>query len=253
MFYHSHLFENNGKLTQYFILYLFIIFYSGYILTTTSSTQLINQRRKPAQERSKNRCDAILNAAKVLISEKGSAQLKIKDIAIKADVTPASIYQYFPSKNAIILALAQYTFDNAFDALELSLPKAENLQQACFILQEMIESHYQIYLSDPAMLDIWVSISADKSLQDLDLEDSRRQADLIFSYIKVFFTEPQWDKLYQVSFLLSHLVGAAIKMALQISGNEGRGLMDSFKGLLNPASIQSMLFAENSLNLGSNT
>ena len=189
-FYHSHLFENNGKLARLFIIkFIFRSNFSGYILTTTSSAQLINQRRKPAQERSKSRCDAILNAAKVLISEKGSAQLKIKDIATKADVTPASIYQYFPSKNAIILALAQYTFDNAFDALELNLPKAENLQQACLILQEMIESHYQIYLSDPAMLDIWVSISADKSLQDLDLEDSRRQAELIFSYIKVFFSE----------------------------------------------------------------
>ncbi len=220
-------------------------------MTTTTTTTLINQRRRPAQERSKNRCDAILNAAKVLIGEKGSAQLKIKEIAAQADVTPASIYQYFPSKNAIILALAQYTFDNAFDALEINLPKAESLERACLILQEMIETHYQIYLNDPAMLDIWVSISADKSLQDLDLEDSRRQADLIFSYIKVFFNELEWNKLYQVSFLLSHLVGAAIKMALQISGNEGRGLMDSFKGLLNPASIQSMLLAQHSVNEGS--
>ena len=214
-------------------------------MTTTTTTSLINHRRRPAQERSKNRCDAILNAAKVLISEKGSAQLKIKEIAAHANVTPASIYQYFPSKNAIILALAQYTFDNAFDVLEVRLPKAENLEGACLILQEMIESHYQIYLNDPAMLDIWVSISADKTLQDLDLEDSRRQADLIFSSIKVFFDKSEWNKLYQVSFLLSHLVGAAIRMALQISGNEGRGLMDSFKGLLNPASIQSMLLSQN--------
>ena len=220
-------------------------------MTISTSQSLLNHRRKPAQERSKNRCDAILNAAKVLINEKGSARLKIKEIAAEAKVTPASIYQYFPSKNAIILALAQYTFDNAFDELELNLPKAENLGRACVILQEMIESHYQVYLSDPAMLDIWVSISADKSLQDLDLEDSRRQADLIFSYIKVFFNEPEWNKLYQVSFLLSHLVGAAIRMALQVPGSEGRGLMDSFKGLLNPASIQSMLLAKHSLNLGS--
>jgi AcrR family transcriptional regulator len=220
-------------------------------LTITSSIPLNDQRRRPTQERSKKRCDAILNAAKALIGEKGSAQLKIQEIAEKAKVTPASIYQYFPSKNAIILSLAQYTFDNAFDALELNLPKAATLEQACFIMQEMIESHYQIYLNDPAMLDIWVSISADKSLQDLDLEDSRRQAELIFSSIKVFFNESEWDKLYQVSFLLSHLVGAAVRMALQTSEIEGRGLMDSFKGLLNPASIKSMLRAENSFSIES--
>lgn len=211
-----------------------------------------NQRRRPTQDRSIKRYDAILMSAKELIREKGSAQLKIQDIAKKAGVTPASIYQYFPSKNAITLALAQHTFDHAFDSLELNLPKVENIDQACSVLQEMIEAYYQVYLGDPAMLDIWVSITADKSLQDLDLEDSRRQADLIFSSIKLFFDESLWEKLYQVSFLLSHMVGSAVRMALQVPQNEGRGLMDSFKGLLNPASINSMLVTESTLDSGHN-
>lgn len=221
-------------------------------MSSTSSNSLNAQRRRPTQERSKKRYDSILNAAKELIGEKGSAQLKIQEIAEKANVTPASIYQYFPSKNAITLALAQHTFDHAFDSLELNLPHIANLEEACFVLQELIESHYQVYLHDPAMLDIWVSISADKSLQDLDLEDSRRQADLIFSSIKAFFDPVLWDKLYQVSFLLSHMVGSAIRMALQVPESEGRGLMESFKGLLNPASIHSMLITESSLVKGQN-
>jgi AcrR family transcriptional regulator len=198
-------------------------------------------RRRPSQERSRKRYDAILNAAKTLIAQKGSAQLKIQDIANLAGVTPASIYQYFPSKNAITLALAQHTFDHAFQSLNDSLPKAETLDQACLMLQALIETHYQIYLNDPAMIDIWVSISADKTLQDLDLEDSRRQAKVIFESIKHFFEPDLWSKLYQVSFLLSHMVGSAIRMALQVPAEEGRGLMDSFKSLLNPASLQSML------------
>lgn len=204
----------------------------------TLSTEL---RRRPTQERSRKRYDAILQAAKELIAEKGSAQLKIQDIASLAKVTPASIYQYFPSKNAITLALALHTFDQAFESLSDSLPKAETLEQACLMLQDLIESHYQIYLNDPAMLDIWVSISADKSLHDLDLEDSRRQAKVIFESIKAFFEPVLWEKLYQVSFLLSHMVGSAIRMSLQVTTEEGRGLMDSFKSLLNPASLQSML------------
>lgn len=221
-----------------------LIFALGIILSVNDPSPASDIRRRPTQERSKKRYDAILNAAKSLISEKGSAQLKIQEIASLAGVTPASIYQYFPSKNAITLALAQHTFDHAFDSLEDSLPKAETLEQACVVLQEMIEAYFQIYVNDPAMLDIWVSISADKTLQDLDLQDSRRQADLIFSSIKVFFEEEQWGKLHQISFLLSHMVGSAIRMALQVPENEGRGLMTSFKCLLNPTSIKSMLDAE---------
>ncbi len=211
------------------------------VIPTSIETSQKETRRRPAQERSRKRYDAILNAAKSLIAKKGSAQLKIHEIAELAQVTPASIYQYFPSKNAITLALAQHTFDHAFASLTDNLPKAESLEHACLMLQNLIEEHYQIYLNDPALLDIWVSISADKTLQDLDLEDSRRQATLIYNSIKSFFPENQWEKLHQISFLLSHMVGSAIRMALQVSQEEGRGLMDSFKCLLNPSSLNSML------------
>ena len=212
---------------------------------TTNMTIISKEhRRRPTQARSIKRVDAILSAAKSLISEKGSAQLKIHEISARAGVTPASIYQYFPSKNAITLALAQDTFDNAFASLSDSLPATSSKLEACSVLQGMIEQYYQVYLNDPAMLDIWVSVSADKSMQALDIEDSRRHAELIFSCIKKYYEEALWPKLSQVGFLLSHMAGSAVRMALSVGDSEGRLLIDSFKSLINPASIDSMLQLE---------
>ena len=205
-----------------------------------------DNRRRPTQARSKKRVDAILNAAKSLISEKGSAQLKIHEISERANVTPASIYQYFPSKNAITLALAQETFDKSFGSLSESLPDTSSKEEACFVLQEVIEGYYQEYLNDPAILDIWVSISADKSLQDLDIEDSRRVTKLIVDCIKQYYDEKYWDKLQQVGFLLSHMAGSAVRMAMSVDKQEGRALIDSFKCLVNPGSLDSMIFSESS-------
>ncbi|KZY33379.1 hypothetical protein A3752_01335 [Oleiphilus sp. HI0081] len=203
-----------------------------------------DSRRRPTQARSKKRVDAILNAAKSLISEKGSAQLKIHEISERAGVTPASIYQYFPSKNAITLALAQDTFDQSFSSLSEALPVTRSKEEACFVLQEVIESYYQEYLSEPAMMDIWVSVSADKSLQDLDIEDSRRVTKLIVDCIKQYYDEQYWEKLQQVGFLLSHMAGSAVRMALSVPAKEGRALIDSFKSLVNPASLDSMIFLD---------
>jgi len=208
------------------------------------STSSKENRRRPTQARSKKRVDDILNAAKSLISEKGSAQLKIHDIADRAGVTPASIYQYFPSKNAITFALAQETFDKAFFTLSDNLPATTCKSDACKVLHEMIEQYYQAYLHDPAMLDIWVSVSADKTIQDLDLQDSRRHAELIFECIKQYYDESLWEKLSQVGFLLSHMAGSAVRMALSVDSDEGRSLIDSFKRLINPASIDSMLYLD---------
>jgi len=201
-------------------------------------------RRRPTQERSKKRVDAILAAAKSLISEKGSARLKIHEIAERASVTPASIYQYFPSKNSITLALAQSTFDNNFSSLSENLPSMTTKEDSCRVLQGIIEEYYQAYLSDPAMMDIWVSVSADKTIDAIDLEDSRRIADLICGCIKQFYEPKFWDEIGRISFLLSHMSGSAVRMALSVGDIEGRALIDSFKNMINPISIDSMLSKE---------
>jgi AcrR family transcriptional regulator len=201
-------------------------------------------RRRPTQARSKKRVDAILSAAKSLISEKGSAKLKIHEISERAGVTPASIYQYFPSKNAITLALAQETFDKSFGSLSKTLPETKTKEEACLVLQVVIENYYQEYLNDPAMLDIWVSVFADKSLQAMDIEDSRRVTKLIVDCIKQYYDEQYWEKLQQVGFLLSHMAGSAVRMAMSVDAEEGRALIDSFKCLVNPASLDSMILTE---------
>ncbi len=206
--------------------------------------KLIDHRRRPSQARSKKRVDAILKAAKAIIAEKGSAQLKIHEIAERAGVTPASIYQYFPSKNAITLALAQDALDQSFSSLSQALPETRSKVEACAVLQGVIERYYQEYLNDPAMLDIWVSVSADKSLQDLDIEDSRRVTGLIVDCIKHYYDVQYWQKLQQVGFLLSYMAGSAVRMALSVSEEEGRTLIDSFKSLINPAALDSMIFLD---------
>lgn len=200
-----------------------------------------DNRRQPTQERSKKRVDAILAAAKSLIAEKGSAQLKIHEIAERANVTPASIYQYFPSKNAITLAIAQHAFDSTYFFLEDNLPSMTTKKDACQVLQAIVEQHYQAYLNDPAMLDVWVSVSADKSIQNLDIDDSRRHSKLIFKCIKQFYDEKYWEELNRISFLLSHMAGSAVRMAFVVGKEEGRALIDSFKNMINPEAVDSML------------
>jgi len=203
-----------------------------------------DNRRRPTQERSKKRVDAILNASKKLISEKGSVKLKIHDIAESAGVTPASIYQYFPSKNAIILALVDEILDTTQSKLLQKLPEMTSMVEACHALQSLIEEHYQVYLDDPALLDVWMIISADKSLQKLDLDDSRRTSDLIMGCIKQFYDEACWQKISEMSFLLAHMAGAAIRMAISLGPIEGRPIIDVFKRIINPSTLESMIQPE---------
>ena len=64
--------------------------------------------RSPQQQRSKQRSEQILAAARAIILQKGCANLTISEIAAVAGVTPGSMYQYYRNKAAIVLALGQY-------------------------------------------------------------------------------------------------------------------------------------------------
>jgi len=64
-------------------------------------------RRTPRQERSRLTVEAILEAAGLLLVDKGLAGASTNAIAKKAGVSIGSLYQYFPNKESIFLALLE--------------------------------------------------------------------------------------------------------------------------------------------------
>ena len=67
----------------------------------------IASRRQPSQQRSRERHDRILAAAKSLIAGKGSDRVKMSEVAALAQMSIGSLYQYFPDKGAIVRTLAE--------------------------------------------------------------------------------------------------------------------------------------------------
>jgi AcrR family transcriptional regulator len=62
-------------------------------------------KKKPRQERSRTTVDYILAAAAQILDQDGSRRLSTNRIAQKAGVAVASLYQYFPNKEAVVNAL----------------------------------------------------------------------------------------------------------------------------------------------------
>lgn len=67
----------------------------------------LNPRKQPVQNRSKVTVDAILVAAAQVFEAHGYAGGTTNRIAAKAGVSIGSLYQYFPSKEAIAVALLE--------------------------------------------------------------------------------------------------------------------------------------------------
>ena len=72
--------------------------------------------RRPRQARGKEKFDRILRSADALVVENGAEDLSLYDVAEHAEVAVGSVYHFFPSKHAVLLALIEH-YDQQFEKL----------------------------------------------------------------------------------------------------------------------------------------
>lgn len=70
-----------------------------------SYSAALRLRRAPQQERGQRRVSSLLNAAESVISAHGYEAATMSEIAEKAGASIGSLYQFFPSKQAVVQAL----------------------------------------------------------------------------------------------------------------------------------------------------
>jgi AcrR family transcriptional regulator len=67
----------------------------------------MTQRRSPRQARSRAACEAIVEAAAQILERHGPEALNTNAVAERAGVSIGTLYQYFPDKQAILIAAAR--------------------------------------------------------------------------------------------------------------------------------------------------
>ena len=102
-------------------------------------------RRKPTQERSREKYDLIVDAAKSLIGERGNDSVSMREIAKAAGVAPSSIYQYFPDKNAIVTAIMEGYFEQIQCFLKDVTSQAKNVNELSNALELAVDYFYQLF------------------------------------------------------------------------------------------------------------
>jgi AcrR family transcriptional regulator len=127
-------------------------------------------RKKQKQKRE----EAIINAAKELIGEKGYRNASIEEIADKAEVGPATVYNYFTSKSGLIVSIFNRETEIFLQKGEkvISNPPAE-AEEAVYKLSEAYFADFLSRYSRQLMREIFVAVlveqlSVRKELMGLD-------------------------------------------------------------------------------------
>ena len=103
-----------------------------------------NKRRKPKQERSKEKVDQIIRASARIIDREGYHAFSTNRVAKDAGVGIATIYEYFANKEEILLAVLEHELAGISMRIEAKIPEILRMEfePACrelfrFILSEV--------------------------------------------------------------------------------------------------------------------
>jgi AcrR family transcriptional regulator len=107
----------------------------------------IGPRKSPSQERSRRTVDRILDAATRIFHEQGYTGATTNDIADEADISVGSLYQYFPNKDALLVALTQRhiaTTTTDLTNLLLDLPRDSDLETTFRTVVDFLVSQHDL-------------------------------------------------------------------------------------------------------------
>ncbi|WP_221796927.1 TetR/AcrR family transcriptional regulator [Oceanobacter mangrovi] len=84
--------------------------------------------------------ERIMNSAAAVMAEQGFHSLSMRKLAAELDMTASNIYNYFPSKESLLLHIRQRGFEMLFHDTNLSLLDSQDAQDALYRLcRQMLE------------------------------------------------------------------------------------------------------------------
>lgn len=194
-------------------------------LPTADADQSPSPRRTPSQKRSRERVERILTVAAGLIAEGGSDALRMSDVAERAEISIGSLYQYFPDKAAVIRSLAERFNAYGLACTERDLAGVSDLAGLKEAIGRTIDGYAQMFQELPAMREIWSGVQADKSLQEIEIEDLRDHAALLARVITRLKPNIDQEDMAVSALVLMQNLCANVRLACSLDRAEGDALL----------------------------
>jgi AcrR family transcriptional regulator len=118
---------------------------------TRISTRRLRPRKLPKQARSQATVEAVLEAAAQVFERHGYAAGTTNRIAARAGVSIGSLYQYFPNKDAILVALVERHMADGLAALEPHVGRLRAGAPLDEVLPGVVEAMVALHSSSPRL------------------------------------------------------------------------------------------------------
>lgn len=98
---------------------------SEFAFPAAAAARRIRQRKRPVQERAQATVDAVLEATLRVLKKDGYLALTTTQVAKRAGVSVGTLYQYFPDKASLVVALKLRYFERMVAAIQTTAHEVE--------------------------------------------------------------------------------------------------------------------------------
>lgn len=138
-------------------------------------------RREPVQHRSRERVQRILDAAAQLIVDRGVEALGTRAIADRSGIPIGSLYQYFASKDEVILALVRRDTGEMDEAVRAAV---QGLRAPAMrtLVEATMRAFVGVYHNRPAFVMIWLRGRTNAAVEEFCSAHNKQIAADLFEF-----------------------------------------------------------------------
>jgi AcrR family transcriptional regulator len=171
-------------------------------------------RRVPVQGRSLARVSRMLDACAELMDEIGYDGLTTTLLAERAGVAIGSVYQFFPDKRAIVLALAQRNIESYVERLSAKISSGE-LTHWWDAVDAAMDEFIDMNRSTPGFRTLRFGDVVDRNLLDADRDNDTVLTEQLGKVLVGAFGVPENDRLLFSLAIAVEMADGLIKLAFR--------------------------------------
>jgi AcrR family transcriptional regulator len=164
-------------------------------------------RKKPRQQRSQDTVECILDATARVLCSTGYDRASTNRVALAAGVSVGSLYQYFPSKEALVAALVDRHVEQMTSLVKAKLAEVSTAPLEVAV-RTMIESMFDAHRVDPRLHKVLIEQVPRIGKLEHVVGVEREVEVLVAVFLEARKDEIRRSKLDAAAFVLCNLVEA---------------------------------------------
>jgi AcrR family transcriptional regulator len=189
-------------------------------------------RRRPIQERSRRRLDAILGAAAHLFAEQGFDATTVEGIAAQAGSSVGAVYQFFPNKLALFRAVAEQCLDRARTRAAAILGPNSLAQPWPEVIDATLDGFAALGDEDPAFRALWVNQQLYNEYAEQDARLADELVETTAAVLASLDATMSLERRCLVARIIVNTITAMLFLSRRESPEDARALRDETKVLL---------------------